>query len=105
MKNLERFLNEKYKDYQYGNPQKAAQNLINNLKEIEKILNDSKGQVDLAGSFLAPGMSDSFLKDLNNMILRVEDEDEAEGDDWGDGNVLYDADEVAEYEDYHSTLH
>lgn len=67
---LERFLTDDYKDYKYGKPSEAAKALIEKTKQLDSILLSMKKDLDLAGDFLAPGMKQSLVDDINKLISR-----------------------------------
>jgi hypothetical protein len=62
---LARFTAPKYKDYEHGDPQKAAKFLMQKLDALKKDLAKAES---MAGEFLAPGMKASFKKDLDSIL-------------------------------------
>ncbi len=58
---LNLYLDAKYDDYEYGDPQEAAKILINKVAELKETLKKAE---ELAGDFLAPGVKQRLKNEL-----------------------------------------
>ena len=66
---LDRYFSIEYKDYKYGDPQKAAKELKKALKKIDDILSgEVASALHDAGSALMPGMNSAFKSELQKFI-------------------------------------
>lgn len=68
---LHNYITEEYESYKYGNPYRAAINLVNKITDIEKIFIDCQEDFELAGEFIAPAMKEAFKNNLQQLIEEV----------------------------------
>mgnify|MGYP007016050349 CR=1 FL=1 len=67
--NLSRFaFDDDYKNYEYGKPSVAAENI---WKDVNEFLNNLNKNLDLAGEFLSPGIKEATLKTIIENIKRM----------------------------------
>ena len=54
-----------YEDYEHGNPQKAAEDLI---KAKNEFLKKAKAALDEAGPWLSPGIQQALIRDVKKAL-------------------------------------
>ena len=62
---LDRYLGGEYKDYEYGDPEKAARNIKESLEDLVDVIEHS---MELAGDALGPGLKGAILPTLRSML-------------------------------------
>jgi len=65
---LRKYIGPSYKDYEHGDPDKAAAGLI---KLIAKFRIDAQKELDKAGSFLSPAIKVAMEKEMSKAIREI----------------------------------